>query len=114
MSSSEQALAGRIACPFVYARGETCPGHIVRIEAYKADIAWERDGAGQWRFGFGPRSHYHLFCSEKGNHAGFKRQDDPQMKFHWRELPDEIRKVLESTDPQLSADLTIAAPRAGG
>ncbi len=98
--SPEPTGTGRIACPFFYANGKACPGHVVRIEAYKADIEWWRDEAGARRFGFAPRSHYHLFCSEKGNHAGFKRQDDPQMKFHWRELPDEIRSLLETTDPR--------------
>jgi hypothetical protein len=103
-SPSASVLADRIACPFFYANGKACPGHIVRVEAYKADIDWALDGSGKWLFGFGPRSHYHLFCSEKGNHAGFKRQDDPQMKFHWRELPDRIRNLLDTTNPQPTAD----------
>lgn len=98
--TSEQIGVGRIACPFVYSNGKACTGHIVRIEAYKADIEWALDDAGAWRLGFAPRSHYHLFCSEKGNHAGFKRHDDPQMKFHWRELPDDVRNLLESTEPR--------------
>ncbi|MDO9472084.1 MAG: hypothetical protein Q7J28_03450 [Caulobacter sp.] len=98
-SSSTPATPGRIACPFRYANGKACPGHVVGIEAYKADLEWALDESGHWRFGFAPRSHYHLFCSEKGNHAGFKRQDDPQMKFHWRDLPDEIRNLLEQTSP---------------
>lgn len=99
-STQTEPASGRLACPFVYANGTSCPGHIVRIEAYKADIEWALDDAGAWRLGFAPRSHYHLFCSEKGNHAGFKRHDDPQMKFHWRELSGEIRGLLESTDPR--------------
>jgi hypothetical protein len=73
----------------------------VRIEAYKADIDWQL-GEDGWSFGFAPRSHYHVFCSEKGNHAGFKRQDDPQMKFHWRELPAQVRALLEATNPTAS------------
>lgn len=97
--SPTQAGTGRIACPFIYAKGDACAGHIVGIEAYKADIEWVRDPDGVWRFGFAPRSHYHLVCSEKGRHAGFRRPDDPQMKFHWRELPDEIRSLLQATGP---------------
>lgn len=98
-SSADPSTRAGIPCPFVYANGKGCGGHIVRVEAYKADIEWQIDDSGRWRFGFDPRSHYHLFCSEKGNHAGFKRQDDAQMKFHWRELPSQIRDLLEATDP---------------
>ncbi len=101
-----------IACPFVYANGRACSGHIVRIEAYKADIEW-RLHEGVWRFGFEPRSHYHLFCSEKDNHAGFKSPDSPQMKFHWRELPIEVRAILEGTGvttPVQSPASTVASP----
>lgn len=106
-SPSTPTAADRIACPFIYAKGQACAGHIIRIEAYKADIAWWLDDSGLWRFGFEPRSHYHLYCSEKGNHAGFKRQDDPQMKFHWRELPSEMRSLLEATDPRPSRGLDL-------
>jgi hypothetical protein len=46
-------------------------GHIVRVEAYKTDLAWVDDGEDAWRLGIGqPRSHFHVFCSEKGNHFG--------------------------------------------
>lgn len=84
-------------CPFVYSTGKRCAGQIVRVEAYKADITWELGKDRSWQFSFSPRSHYHLFCSEKGNHSGSLRPDSPQMKFHWRELPDEIRDFIAST-----------------
>src|SRR5260221_687407 len=29
-------------CPFVYAKGKKCTGHIWRIEAFKVDISWSR------------------------------------------------------------------------
>ena len=50
-----------IPCPFVYANGKRCTGHVVRVEAYKADINWAPDKAtGEWRQSTGqPRSHYH-------------------------------------------------------
>ncbi len=55
-------------CPFVYAKGKKCTGHIWRIEAFKVDISWSRADDGKWSFAVGePRSHYHLYCSEKGN-----------------------------------------------
>src|SRR5262249_43367634 len=77
----------KVSCPFVYAKGKRCTGHIVGIEAFKADIGWSfRDGV--WSFSVDrPRSHYHLYCSEKGNHAGYGRADSDQMKFFYNKLP---------------------------
>lgn len=87
----------RIPCPFVYANGRACSGYIERVEAYKADLSWTEDADGGWRLSWGkPRSHYHLFCSEKGNHAGYKRQDDPRMKVHFRQLPPKLQEVLRN------------------
>ncbi len=61
----------RIPCPFVYSGGRRCTGHVVRIEAYKADVQWTLGEDGSWTFGWDrPRSHYHLFCSEKGQSRG--------------------------------------------
>jgi hypothetical protein len=83
-----------IPCPFVYADGRCCTGHIVRIETYKADLAWERDDGGTWHFDLRTRTHLHLFCSEKGNHAGFKRQDPRAMKYWFDQLPAEVQDLL--------------------
>ncbi len=91
---------GRIPCPFVYANGRACTGHVVRVEAYKADVAWSVDGDGRWNFDFQPRSHYHVFCSEKGNHAGFCRQDPLALKFWFNTLPQPIRQILRCTRPR--------------
>jgi hypothetical protein len=92
---AEDAHRTTVPCPFVYARGKSCTGHIVRVEAYKADLLWTfKDG--RWSFRFSePRSHFHLFCSEKGNHAGYPRRDSDQLKFYWQHLPEELREVLE-------------------
>ena len=83
-------------CPYVYASGKTCSGHVVGIEAYKADVSWTLCD-GSWTFDFSPRSHYHLTCSEKGNHTGFGREDSDQMKFYLEELPTELAQLVEST-----------------
>jgi hypothetical protein len=91
--------AERIPCPFVYANGRTCTGHVVRVEAYKADVTWSLDADGRWDFDFHPRSHYHVFCSEKGNHAGFRRRDSEGLKFWFNTLPESIRHILEHTRP---------------
>lgn len=85
-----------IPCPFVYANGKRCSGHIVRVEAYKADIQWSEAEDGRWHMSAGePRSHYHLFCSEKENHAGYGRQDSSQMKFYLKNLPPELLALMD-------------------
>lgn len=90
--------ANPIPCPFVYANGRRCTGYVTRIEAYRADLSWDRQPDGSWRFEWGrPRSHFHLFCSEKGNHAGTQRRDDPRLKFYLDQLPDEVAAVISST-----------------
>jgi hypothetical protein len=66
----------------------------VRIETYKADLTWERDGAGKWRFDFRQRTHLHLYCSLKGIHAGFKRQDPRAMKYWLDQVPPEVQRLL--------------------
>lgn len=87
----------KIACPFVYANGKACTGQIIRIEGYKADVGWERDSkTGNWSFGASPRSHYHLFCSEKGNHSGYAREDHPSMKLYYDQLPATVREIMSA------------------
>ena len=58
-------LRRSIPCPFVYADGRSCKGHIVHVEAYNADISWSAEADGSWTFDFKPGSHYHVFCSKK-------------------------------------------------
>jgi hypothetical protein len=85
-----------IPCPFVYANGKSCTGYVTRVEAYKADISWYQRTDGSWKFDWDrPRSHFHLFCSEKGNHAGAYSGDDPRMKFYLDQLPDELGTVIQ-------------------
>ena len=85
----------QIPCPFVYASGKKCTGHIVRVEAYKADITWEEGAEETWEFWAGePRSHYHMFCSLKSNHAGYKQEDSSQMKCYYDQLPPELRQAM--------------------
>lgn len=92
----------RIPCPFVYARGRRCTGVVVRVEVYKADLAWDSASEGDWTFSLRPRSHFHVFCSIKGNHAGFRR-DAEGLKFYYDRLPDELRRIVDSTYPHLEA-----------
>jgi len=86
-----------IPCPFVYAKGKRCTGHVVEVRVFKADVSWSLNkNTGEWE---GPhigqlRSHCHLYCSEKGNHAGFDRPDSEQMKFFPDQLPEELFKLI--------------------
>jgi len=98
-----------IPCPFVYSTGRKCKGHVIRVEAYKADLAWDMRDDGSWQFGAGaPRSHYHLFCSEKGNHAGVRAQDG--VKLYLDQLPDGLlqkMQIAESGTPLPTPKLTL-------
>jgi hypothetical protein len=93
-------MAELIPCPFIYGNGKSCPGYVARIEAYKADLEWSFDGSG-WSFDFRPRSHYHVFCSEKGNHAGYKRGD--RLKLYYDQLPAALQDVIAQTMPPAPA-----------
>jgi hypothetical protein len=103
-----------VPCPFIYANGKTCGGHVVKVEAYKADLSWRRQEDGTWTFDWDrPRSHYHLTCSLKGNHAGYDRPDDPRMKFYGDQLPDDLRAVIAGRlvlQPRGDGDAKIEAP----
>lgn len=84
-----------VPCPFVYADAKKCKGHIVRVEAYKADLEWSLQDDGSWTFHWGdPRSHFHAFCSLKGNHSGYDRPTDERMKFYGNTLPDELCAIV--------------------
>ncbi len=87
----------KVSCPQVYANGEACDGHVVQFEAYKADLKWEYADGG-WRFAFFPRSHFHLYCSEKGDHVGHRPSADVRMKFFLDQLPDDLRALIVATD----------------
>ena len=38
-----------------------------------------------------------MFCSERDSHAGYKQHDDERMKFFYRDLPDEVRAIIDGT-----------------
>ncbi len=99
-----------IPCPFVYANRKSCSGHIIRIETYKADAEWVLQEDGTWSFGLIPLTHYHLFCSEKGNHAGYVGPDNEQMKFRANELGGELAEIVfgEGTNTDIGKTLKDA------
>ena len=50
-----------LPCPYVSPKGERCPGDIVKVEAFNADLRWTFDESGNWTFNRSqPRSEYHL------------------------------------------------------
>jgi hypothetical protein len=87
----------KVPCPFVYKSGKRCLGHIVSMAAFKADLEWVLTDDGNWRFSAFPRTHFHLYCSEKGNHAGMRRSDNEQMKLFGDKLPAELLRLIKST-----------------
>ena len=93
-AADEGSGTAPIPCPFVYAKGRPCTGHVVRVEAYRADLTWTADGHGAWRFDFVPGTHFHVFCSEKGNHAGIGGPD--ALKFWFSELPPAIQQIVKA------------------
>ncbi len=84
-----------IPCPYTYANGRHCKGHITAIETYGADVGWDEKPDGTWELGWRPGSHFHLFCSEKGNHAGTVKAD--ALKAWLPQLPLEARQVVAQT-----------------
>ena len=73
----------KIACPFVYASGKHCTGHIYRAVAYGR----RRDGSvKKWR----------LHCSEKGDHAGVASDlvSKERMEFYPDDLPVDEQALL--------------------
>ena len=82
-------------CPFIYSNGKQCQGYISRVKIIKADIELTlSDTSHINELSIYPRYHFHLYCSIKGNHAGFKRHDSEQMKV-WK-LPSEIWSQLDN------------------
>jgi hypothetical protein len=88
-------MSEQIPCPYVYAKGKKCTGHVVRVAAFGADIEWRLGDDGGWRFSVGrPRSHYHVYCSEKGNHAG--AVGDDALKFYPQNLPGKLAEIISA------------------
>ena len=92
-------MTQKIPCPFVYANDRQCKGHIVRIEAFGADLEWSLAEGGSWQFSAGqPKSHYHLYCSLKDNHSGNGRPDNDAMKFYPNQLPADLLRAMNAAE----------------
>lgn len=88
----------KIPCPYTYANGKRCPGYVAGVERYHVTAEWTYDvGADRWELGvWDDGTHFHLFCSEKGNHAGVRRED--ALKLWGRELPEELQRVVSGKE----------------
>jgi hypothetical protein len=96
-------------CPYVHTNGDQCPGHIVKVEAFNADLRWTFDESGNGTFNHSqPRSQYHLFCSERGNHADDSGTE--QMQCYIISMPDELLVVIGACAEQPEPN---AAPEPG-
>lgn len=84
----------QIPCPFVYADGHKCKGHIVRIERYHTTVEWDWNPTTQtYELGvLDGGSHFHLFCGAMGDHAGAVGKS--RLKYWPNELPDDIRAIV--------------------
>ena len=75
--------------PYVFPDSRLCPGHLVKIEAFNADLSWVFGESGGWTFKHSqPRSRYQLFCSERGDHAGDSLPE--QMKCYLSGMSDDL------------------------
>jgi len=105
-----------LPCPYVFPNGERCPGHIVNIEAFNADLSWALGEGGEWTFNHSqPRSQYHLFCSERDNHAGDRRPE--QMNCYLSGMPDDLLSLVttharqHSSEPELPSGESLPEVR---
>jgi hypothetical protein len=76
----------KIDCPFVYANGRRCTGHIRRAKAYGS-----RGHDGRLRV-----KKYRLWCSEKDDHAGVVSgfEGKQRMEFYPNQLPEGVEDLL--------------------
>jgi hypothetical protein len=89
-------------CPYVYPSGDRYGGRIVKVEAFNTDLRWTFDESGNSIFSHSQRrSHFHLFCSEKGNHADDSHPE--QMMRYTINMPDELLRVIASSAEQLES-----------
>jgi len=88
-------------CPFTYSNGRKCKGYVKTIKLIKVNVEIDLSEDGKIIDISLERSdyHVHLYCSEKGNHAGYGRRDSEQMKCWWspslEELWGQINKMVK-------------------
>lgn len=82
-------------CPFVYSNGKECDGYVKELKIIKANIRiYLTQDNRVTDINFYTPYHVHLYCSKKGNHAGYRRLDPPEMKIWFNELPEEIQEQI--------------------
>jgi hypothetical protein len=79
----------RVACTHIRASGRRCRGHIIRVEAAKADLSWRRRADGTaWSFDVGQPKSFRLHCS--GSHEA--------LKVAYSELPVALQEIAGLRD----------------
>ena len=76
-------MSDELQCPFVYANGKRCTGHV---------MGWRKYGGET----FERCRKVRLYCSEKYDHAGVASGfvEKERMEFYPDKLPDEIRDAV--------------------
>lgn len=97
LANTRHSTATRIACPFVYANGRRCPGHVTKVAAFHAHLEWEPRPDGSWAFTWTPGSRYRVFCSLRDDHSSPFGPRDERMLFERKELPKELQELLQNT-----------------
>ncbi|TPG45694.1 hypothetical protein EAH89_26185 [Roseomonas nepalensis] len=82
-----------IPCPFVYANGKHCQGHVRMARAYGPSRGSHYVAQEEVR-------KYRLWCSEKEDHAGAVRTNEGKlrMEFYPRELAPGVENELWQSD----------------
>jgi len=93
MSASQKPAAEKLPCPFVYASGRCCTGHVYQVRAYgpqrgKHYVA--REDVRKYRF----------WCSEKNDHAGAVSSFEGKlrMEFYPNDLAAGVEDFIWASD----------------
>jgi len=80
-----------IPCPFVYASGDACPGHVVEIEARTVRLNWYlNDDKSAWDGTIDMTTKIRFRCSDGFDHGGFGR-----MEFWFEQLLPTTQEAIE-------------------
>lgn len=87
-----------VECPYTYATGQRCGGHVISVETPDVGAVWRRTVDG-WRLKFGllRAGGYFLVCSHKGNHGGIGRPGVERLQCTFDGLPEPLRAAVAET-----------------
>lgn len=83
-------------CPFVYANGKKCEGHITELKIIKPHFTIHLTSDGDVESAeIWTEYHVHLRCSLNGGHHRDQDQEDDRMKVRLEDLPESILRRIE-------------------